>query len=74
MKHRNPETYKQFIGMENIIVGDGELVWCKTRQAWATPTGNYITDKAYAIEYATNLNKLIQKNSHLRKKKGGLFI
>ncbi|WP_411350560.1 hypothetical protein [Moraxella lincolnii] len=74
MKHRNPETYKQFIGMQNIIVGDGELVWNEEKQAWATPTGNYITDRAYAIEYATNLNKLIQKNSHLRKKKGGLFI
>lgn len=71
---RDKSKYAEFEGMQNIIVGDGELVWCKAKNAWVTPSGAYIKDRNYAIEYATNLDKLIQQNSHLRKRKGGLFV
>ena len=73
MWHNKKHKYKEFEGMGNIIVGDGELPVNPSRTGWVTPCGTLILNQEDAIKYATKLNEVIQDNRHLRMKKGNKF-
>lgn len=64
MYHRKLHKYKEYEGMENIVVGQGELIRVFTSHGvgWRTPSGTVIHDKQEAIRYATALNSLIRYN------------
>ncbi|WP_432481724.1 hypothetical protein [Moraxella sp. ZY200743] len=62
MYHRKTHKYKEYEGMENIVVGQGELVRVFTSQGvgWRTPSGTIIYNKQDAINYATRLDEFIR--------------
>ena len=65
MWHRKPEKYKEFEGMKNIIVGQGELTYIETpdgNPGWVTLCGNIIHDRADAEKYAKKVDDLFQHN------------
>lgn len=57
--HRDPETYKKFIGQNNVIYEKGELSYVEEYDCWAALDGQYIYDRELAIKYAKELNRLI---------------
>lgn len=67
MYHRKLHKYKEFEGQENVIVGKGECIWVKEKNAWRCPSGQFYTDKLAALEEASYINELYQAN-YLRSK------
>ena len=67
MYHRKPEKYKEYEGMQNAVVGKGELIRVITPigVAYRAPCGSLIYDRDEALEYARKLDRLIRKNTLL---------
>lgn len=58
---RNPESYKKFHNMQNIVVGKGELPFIEAKNGWRSPTGEIIYNKSEATLIAQKLDKLYQR-------------
>ncbi|MFB6349669.1 hypothetical protein [Moraxella marmotae] len=67
MYHRKPEKYKEYEGMDNAVVGKGELirVVTPTGVAYRTPCNQLIYDRQEALEYAAVLDKIIRHNEKI---------
>lgn len=64
MYHRKLHKYKEYEGMQNIVVGQGELIRVFTSQGvgYRTPSGTVIYDEEEAFKYAKALHDLIRRN------------
>ena len=64
MRHYDLSKYDEFPGMDNIIVGNGELVAVSTQFGigWITLCNTIIHNREDAVAYATRLDILISHN------------
>lgn len=66
MYHRLLHKYKEFEGQDNVIVGQGELIWLAKEKCWLSPTKQKFYDKQQAIEHAKTLDKFYHANKYLK--------
>lgn len=71
MWHRNPETYKQYPGQEDVTHGSGILPAITTERgiAWAAPGNQIIYNRKDAEAYAKKLDALINHNRFKHKRR-----